>query len=129
MNTTAEPRLDRMDSMASPAKKPTQDKPLLSDTPVASQNDLNLVREILVGPSEEINEERIVEVIRMIEAQDESLTKRMARLEAQMKKLAAAVDSNQVHTVSEIGGTLVSVGQKIMDMQDKLQPVAAITKS
>ena len=109
-------------------RKPAPEKAPVSEPSITSQNDLNLIREILVRPTEEVNEERIVELVRMLEQQDEAFTKRIQKLEGQVKKLASMVDENQHHAVADIGSALVSAGQKIMDLQEKLQPAATATK-
>lgn len=125
MNTTMEPKTN---APADPRTSNPEKAPG-SEPKIASQNDLNLIREILLRPTEELNEERIVELVRMIEEQEEAFGKRIQKLEAQVKKLATTVDNNQLHSVADIGNAMISAGQKIMDVQEKLVPTAAITKT
>lgn len=113
---------------SSDVRKPEPEKPSQTESTISSQNDLNLIREILLRPTEEINEERIVELVRMLEAQEETFNKRIQMLENQIRKLAATIDTNQVNSVADIGNAMVSAGQRILDIQDKLNPTVAVTK-
>ncbi len=124
MNTTMDVKPDNQTD----TRKPAPEKAPASEPSITSQNDLNLIREILVRPTEEINEERIVELVRMLEQQDEAFSKRLQKLESQVRKLATMVDENQQHAIADIGSAMVSAGQRVMDLQEKLQPAASATK-
>lgn len=113
---------------SSDTKKPQLEKPSQTEATMSSQHDLNLIREILLRPAEEVNEERIVELVRMLEEQEETFNKRIQQLEIQVRKLAATIDTNQVNSVADIGNAMVGAGQKILDIQDKLNPTVAVTK-
>ncbi len=124
MNTTMQSKPNSPVDM----RKPTPEKAPVAEPTITSQNDLNLIREILVRPTEEINEERIVELVRMLEDQEDAFQKRINKLESQVKKLAGMADNNQLHAIAEVGNALISAGQKVMDLQEKLQPAATATK-
>lgn len=124
MNTTKDATMDRpVDT-----RPPVHDKPAPPEKKIASQNELNLIREILIGPTELLNEGRLVELVRMIEEHEDVVNKRLNKMEAQIKKLATISENNQVNTVAEIGGAMVAIGQKVMDLQEKIQPLSPITK-
>jgi len=124
MNTTKDATAER----PAEARPSGQSKPKVPEQVMHTQSELNLIREILIGPTEELNEGRLVELVRMIEEQEDAMNKRLNKLEAQFKKLAAVTENNQIHLVGEIGGAMVAIGQKVMDLQDKVQPLSPITK-
>jgi len=122
MNTTKKQEADR------PAETPQQGpaNPLLSDQISENKNELNLLREILVGPTEELAEERIVELVRMLDEQEAALNSRMGKLEADMKKLLSMTENNQMQTLSEIGNAMVAIGQRVINLQEKMRPTEVI---
>lgn len=124
MNTTKDMTVDR----PADARQPGRDKPAPPEKKIASQNELNMIREILIGPTEELNEGRLVEIVRMIEEHEDVVNKRLNSMEAQIKRLVTVTESNQINTVAEIGGAMVAIGQKVMDLQEKIQPLSSITK-
>lgn len=118
MNTTKKQEADRPAENA----QPTPANPLLSDKVSENKNDLNMLREILVGPTEELAEERIVELVRMLDEQESALNGRMGKLEADMKRLLSMTENNQMQTLSEIGNAMVAIGQRVINLQEKMRP-------
>ncbi|MGI9415215.1 MAG: hypothetical protein ACR2PM_16180 [Hyphomicrobiales bacterium] len=125
MNTTKKQEADRPVEVVQPA--PTN--PLLTDTISEKKNELNMIREILVGPTEELAEERIVELVRMLDEQEAALNNRMSKLEADMKKVLSLAENNQMQTLSEIGNAMVAIGQRVINLQEKMRPVEAQPKA
>ena len=118
MNTTKKQEADRPAENAQPAPA----NPLLSDKLSENKNELNMLREILVGPTEELAEERIVELVRMLDEQESALNGRMGKLEADMKRLLSMTENNQMQTLSEIGNAMVAIGQRVINLQEKMRP-------